>query len=407
MKLFLITRGSQGDVYPYFALATNLIKAGHEITISLPRVFEEQAKQAGFNYVLQNYDDINTLLEKSTTNRDLLAWMQRVTDQQFDEFIPILEKQDLLVSTNTEFSAPHIAEYCKKPIIRTAFAPFIPGRKIPPPVMPWPRPNPLIVPLLWGGLNLGVNLLTVGIINKNRKRLGMPLFKDQGEYAPSHAENFLMFSPSLGSVDPDWKYPWHIGGYCFDDAIPYEEKKFQELKSFVQKDDKPVLFFTMGSCKTKKKELICAWLLDICHHQGYKLVIGSGWWHTGEALAGQENIFLMDCIIPHNLVFSLCDGIIHHGGSGTTHSAARAGKPQMVLPIFVDQHYWGDRVHSLAVGPDYLTATHVTEKKLEKRVLDLMNNRDYKKNATALGEKLGQENGIQALSDYISRFNAR
>jgi UDP:flavonoid glycosyltransferase YjiC (YdhE family) len=231
----------------------------------------------------------------------------------------------------------------------------------------------------------------------------MPSFRDQGEYAPSHADNFLLFSPSLGSVDPDWKYPWHIGGYCFNDKIPYDEKKYQELKTFIEKDDKPVLFFTMGSCKTKKKDSICAWLLDICHRHGYKFVVGSGWWHTGETLVGQENMFLLDSFVPHNLVFPLCDGIIHHGGSGTSHSAARAGKPQMILPIFIDQHYWGNQVYTRGIGPHYLNATRVTQGELEKRTLDLMTNGAYKKNAAALGEKVKDEQGVQAISDFIAR----
>ncbi|GHT55742.1 glycosyl transferase [Spirochaetia bacterium] len=401
----MVTRGSQGDIYPYLILADTLIKAGHEISISLPQVFEEQAKAFKLNYVLQTYDDINSLLENSKNNRDLLGWMRRVTDQQFKEFIPILEKNDLLITSNTEFAAPHIAEYCKKPIIRTAFGPFLPSRKIPPPVMPWPRPNPIIrPPALWAMLNLGVNVLTVGIINRNRKELGLPPFRDQGEYAPSHAENFMMYSPSLGSVDPDWKYPWHIGGYLFNDALPYDEKAFQDLRKFIKKDDKPVLFFTLGSCRTKKREQICSWLLEISRGHGYKFVVGSGFSHMGKSLAGQEDVYILDSFIPHHIVFPLFDGIVHHGGAGTTHSAARAGKPQMVLPIFIDQHYWGNQVYNLKIGPDFIGATHVKKALLEKRVVDLMGNPLYKTNAASMAEKVNAENGIQALCEFVKRY---
>jgi UDP:flavonoid glycosyltransferase YjiC (YdhE family) len=391
-------------VYPYFAIAEKLVRDGHEVTLSLPQVFEVHAKQLGFTYALQNYDDINTLMENSTNNRELMAWMHRVTDKQFEEFVPILEKHDIMIATNTEFSAPHIAEYCGKPILRTAYAPFIAGRKIPPPVMPWPKPNPIIRPMvLWGALNIGVNLMIDGIINKNRKRLGMPPFKNQGEYAPSRSDNFLLYSPSLGSVDPDWKYPWHIGGYCFNDTIAYDQEKYGKLKAFIDKDDRPALFFTMGSCKAKKKDSICAWLFDICRRYDYNFVVGSGWWHTGDDLLGQNNMFLLDSFVPHNLVFPLCDGIIHHGGSGTSHSAARAGKPQMALPIFIDQHYFGNQIYNLKIGPHYLDATKVTLREIEKGTVDLMSNPVYKKNAAILGERVRSENGVQAICDYIYR----
>jgi UDP:flavonoid glycosyltransferase YjiC (YdhE family) len=332
--------------------------------------------------------------------------MQRVTDQQFKEFIPILEKNDLLITSNTEFAAPHIAEFCKKPIIRTAYAPLMPGRKIPPPVMPWPKPNPIIRPtVLWAMLNLGINVLTVGIINRNRKELGLRRFSDQGQYAPAHAENFMIYSPSLGSVDPDWKYPWHIGGYLFNDAFPYDEKAFQAFRDFVKKDDKPALFFTMGSCRTKKREQICLWLLEISRRHGYKFVVGSGMAHIGEGLTSHDDLYILDSFIPHNIVFPLFDGIIHHGGAGTTHSAARAGKPQMILPIFIDQHYWGNQICNLKIGPRFISAAHVKEALLEKRVVDLMSNPLYKTTAAAMEKRINAENGVRALCEFVKRYD--
>ncbi|GHV87281.1 hypothetical protein AGMMS50255_5770 [Spirochaetia bacterium] len=47
MKIFPVTRGFQGDVYPYLALAVELMKRGHEIPLSLLRIFEDLAKAAG------------------------------------------------------------------------------------------------------------------------------------------------------------------------------------------------------------------------------------------------------------------------------------------------------------------------------------------------------------------------
>lgn len=68
--------------------------------------------------------------------------MRNVIDKQFDQLIPLLKEHDILVSTNSEFAVASIAEYCKKPLIRTAYAPFLPGKKIPPAVLPFPKPKP-------------------------------------------------------------------------------------------------------------------------------------------------------------------------------------------------------------------------------------------------------------------------
>lgn len=412
MKLFLVTRGSQGDIYPYLALAAELTKRGHEVTLSLPQIFENLAKSLNINYVLQAYDDIGGMIEGAAeTNqktKHILKWVRRVIDKQFEEFVPILNEHDVLVSANTEFAAASVAEYCKKPIIRTAFAPFLPGTQIPPPVMPWPKVNPVFTPkFLWRMLNVATNFMVLKTLNKNRKQRGMPPIKNFGLHAAGTSNNFLMFSRYLGNTDATWKYRWDIGGYCFYDALPYDEETYKQLVEFVGKDNKPTVFFTLGSCDAKNKNKISEWLLDICTRQRYKLIIGSGWSKTGSNLQDNPNVFIVDKPIPHSLIFPACDAIIHHGGCGTTHSAARAGKPQMIFPLMIDQPYWGNRVFELGIGPDRVKISNVSRKQLEDKVKDLVNNPIYKENASVLGEQIRNEQGIENVCNYIERTQGR
>jgi vancomycin aglycone glucosyltransferase len=49
-------------------------------------------------------------------------------------------------------------------------------------------------------------------------------------------------------------------------------------------------------------------------------------------------------------LFSRVAAVVHHGGAGTTTAAALAGAPQVVIPNHYDQHYWAQRVHTLAIG---------------------------------------------------------
>ncbi|MCS2571594.1 glycosyltransferase [Bacteroides ovatus] len=53
MKILLVTRGSQGDIYPYLTIASALIKRGHQVTLNLPQIFEKEAKAYQLDYVLQ------------------------------------------------------------------------------------------------------------------------------------------------------------------------------------------------------------------------------------------------------------------------------------------------------------------------------------------------------------------
>ncbi|MFP3615836.1 glycosyltransferase, partial [Paraburkholderia sp. SIMBA_050] len=59
------------------------------------------------------------------------------------------------------------------------------------------------------------------------------------------------------------------------------------------------------------------------------------------------------CVIgdtPHDWLFPQVSMAIHHGGSGTTHSAARAGIASVVVPFAGDQFFWANRLQRLGVA---------------------------------------------------------
>ena len=405
MKILLVTRGSQGDIYPYVRLAAELQKRGHIITLSLPRLFEREARDAGLSYVLQASDDIAGMMEDTPDTKNLLDWTRRVIDSQFRELIPMLEEHDILVASNTEFAAPSIAEYCGKPCIRTAYGPFLPSRKIPPPVFPWAKPHPLFSPaLLWNLLNAGLNLMVKKTLNKNRKALGMPPITDQAEHAPGSADNFLLYSTYLGTTDNAWKYKWKIGGYCFNDIFPYDAGALEKLLAFIKKDRRPTIFFTLGSCNADQRDRFAGMLFEICVAHDYKLAVSCGWWKLGARLQNRDNLFRLQSPIPHWLIFPHCAAIIHHGGAGTTHSAARSGKPQMAAPLILDQFYWANRIKETGIGPGGVKLKGITKRRLEQAVFDLMNNHSYKDRASAIGILVRGEEGLENICRYIESY---
>lgn len=408
MNILLVTRGSQGDVLPYLAIARELVERGHEVTMNLPHVFEEMAKRYPVKVVLQDFDNIGGMMADAAENKQsfkrIVEWTRDAIDKQFVQVIPLLEQHDLLVAANTEFAATSIAEYCGKPFIRTAFAPFLPGEKMPPPAFPYPKPNPIFTPkLLWLLMNRVSNYMVKDAINRNRAKYGLALIDNFGRDAGKNSDNFLLYSRYMGHVDPVWdeRFRWNIGGYCFNDTFEYDEEAYHELMAFINKSQTPVLFFTLGSCTTKDRERFCSILARICKRLQYRLIVGSGWAKTGESLQGNEQLFLMQKPIPHQLIFPHCDAVIHHGGSGTTHSVARAGKPQLITPLLLDQPYWAYRVQVLGVGPERVKIANVSENELEQKMSDLVNNPAYKTNAAALSQQLKSENGVGSLCDYI------
>ncbi|MDR2972402.1 MAG: glycosyltransferase [Bacteroidales bacterium] len=403
-KIVLVARGSNGDIFPYLSIAAELQRRGHCITISIPSLFEEDAKKYGLNYLIQSKDDLGNFMSQTVRVKTLLTWINDVIDDQYFELMPLVQDCDLLIATNTELAAPNIAEYCKKPLIRTAYGPFLPGKKIPPPIFPFPKPNRIITPLLWKLINTSINMIAVKTLNKYRSLYGMRPMKSYAQHAPAHSHNQLLYSPTLGSVDVDWNYSWGISGYCFNDTFHYEEAAYEKLIKFIKKDERPTLFFTFGSCSSKKGKRFVEMLQSVVKKNDYKLVIGSGWSKTGVHLEQDEHLYILRDTIPHSLIFPQCDAIIHHGGCGTTHSVARAGKPQMIIPLFLDQHYWRYRIHTLGLGPKRTGIGNISFKKLEKRINNLLFNPDYKKNAIEIAEKINRENGIGTFCDYVETF---
>jgi UDP:flavonoid glycosyltransferase YjiC (YdhE family) len=75
----------------------------------------------------------------------------------------------------------------------------------------------------------------------------------------------------------------------------------------------------------------------------------------------------------------------------------------MVAPLLIDQYYWGGRVSELKVGPKSVKLGKISKNALSRRVLDLMTNPLYKKNAAGLAEKVRSEKGVAGMADYIER----
>lgn len=340
--------------------------------------------------------------EKSEGAKPYLKWMRDVIDVQFKQLIPLLKEHDILIATNSEFAAASVADYCQKPFIRTAFAPFIPGRHIPPPIFPYPKPHPIFTPrFIWKLLNIGNNYMTQKTINKNREQLGLKPLKNCGYYSTERAFNYMLYSRYLGNTDPDWKYKWDIGGYCFNDALHYDTDAYQQLLDFIQQEQRPVIFFTLGSCSAKESDAFCNRLIHICRQLNFRLIIGSGWSGTGKSLANDKDIFLLTHTIPHSLIFPHCDAVMHHGGSGTTHSVARAGKPQVVMPLIIDQPYWAYRVQQLRIGPKCIKINKVSDRELKEKVNDLVTNPVYKTKAMELAGQIREERSVDNFCDFI------
>jgi vancomycin aglycone glucosyltransferase len=81
---------------------------------------------------------------------------------------------------------------------------------------------------------------------------------------------------------------------------------------------------------------------------GRRSILSRGWAERGLIDDAPDCIVIGD--VNHQALFTRVAAVVHHGGAGTTAAAARAGVPQVVVPMFSDQFYWAHRIRALGIG---------------------------------------------------------
>jgi sterol 3beta-glucosyltransferase len=63
----------------------------------------------------------------------------------------------------------------------------------------------------------------------------------------------------------------------------------------------------------------------------------------------QERAFVATNSLPHDLLFTQVDVVVHHGGAGTTHAACKGGASSIIIPCgpSSDQPWWGSGLKAL------------------------------------------------------------
>jgi vancomycin aglycone glucosyltransferase len=190
----------------------------------------------------------------------------------------------------------------------------------------------------------GVELPLRGALNRQRARLGLnslssafdhfitanPLLATWRELAPMptdsalHVEQVGYLHPELGEPLPD------------------------KLESFLESGPPPV-YIGFGSMPDADAASTTRLLLEAVSRRGTRALVSQGWAGLAEGPL-PEGVMAVPSVC-HARLFPRCAAIVHHGGAGTTSTAARAGVPQVIVPHLADQFYWARRVSLMGLGP--------------------------------------------------------
>jgi UDP:flavonoid glycosyltransferase YjiC (YdhE family) len=95
--------------------------------------------------------------------------------------------------------------------------------------------------------------------------------------------------------------------------------------------------------------------------------------------------------------------VVHHGGAGTTATAALAGVPQVVVPHVADQFYWARRVAELGIGPPPLPRRRLDAGRLAELIGAVVENEIVAERARERGERLrARPDGAELVAERLT-----
>jgi len=118
-----------------------------------------------------------------------------------------------------------------------------------------------------------------------------------------------------------------------------------DLEAFLANGTSPIY---LGFGSMRAYEQTARVLVEAARALGVRSLLSQGWADLTPSDMGNDCFSVGD--INHQELFPRVAAVIHHGGAGTTSTAARAGTPQVIIPHNYDQFYWAHRVQELCVG---------------------------------------------------------
>ena len=140
---------------------------------------------------------------------------------------------------------------------------------------------------------------------------------------------------------------------------------------------------------------------DLAEALDLRVVLGAGWSEVDAANCDlPENVAIAgDC--DYAWLFERCCGVVHHGGAGTSHTAAASGLPQVVCPFFADQPFWAQTLAKAGV------ATVLPFQRLDADSLALAVAQSLEccaDPAVALAARIASEPGAAAAAEHVERL---
>lgn len=414
MKIILTSIGTRGDVEPFLAIGEMLQERGHEVICMFPEQFRHLAEDSGFKFASLGPEFIDmlnspvgiTVMGGGRFGIKKIRALFKLASMQKE-----INKKMILMQENTiEKEQPDRIVHNGKTMYPIIWGIENKGKRFlvsPVPYLHYVKNHShlafnrnfgaFINKLTYDFANFGL----IKTITGSLKTLSKPKQLKTKEIKKALLGENVIYtvSPTLFQRPDYWGENLQVLGY-------HERNKTinwnpsVELDSFLQNNSK-VILVTFGSMintdPVKKTEII----LDILERNKIPAIINTASGGLVQPKIYNKNLFHFIERIPYDWVFPKLYAVIHHGGSGTTHTALKYGCASLIIPHIIDQFVWNKIIHKKGIGPLGINVSDIKVNNLEPVIVDLFSNKTYKKKAELLGENMRNESFKENICTLI------
>lgn len=416
MRILIATAGSHGDVLPFVALGSELLRRGHEVLFYANPVFSDYVANAGLRFRPVSTADAYASLFNEAVDDNPDRAFRRVA-REFETLggeYYVAMKADLIpgetvaIGGSLLFAPRLLAETDGITSITVHLAPSIVRSDRQPARLAarWIRAStPLLVrQLAWWLLDRFYDSTITRPLNRQRAELGLVPLKRIFHSWIHEADCVIgMFPEWFAKPQDDWPQQLILSGfplYDHGDAQPLSS----ELLHFIEAGSPPV-GISAGTA-TANSHAFFQTSVAACQAAGLRAVLLSPFpEHIPRILpAGIIHVKYA----PFGTLLPRLAAFVHHGGIGSTSQALRAGVPQLIRPVAYDQFDNSARTLELGVGRELLAKQYKT-RDVAKMLATLTSDPTLKQRCREISKRFGKSDSIAIAADAIEKsvFTAR
>ncbi len=408
-RFLFVTLGSWGDLFPMIGVGRELCARGHQVKIAASPAWKGCADGTAIEYVPIGRDIGFTAFAANPEIFGRVPWGLRAALDRFlfsqaaeltNQLRPEIDSADVVVAHPAHVIALNLAEAARKRVVTlSVFPSMLPSAHTVPggsPFGPWSGPiGRAANRVAWANARVATAALFDRRINRHRRSLGLPKVHAGLLTIPLNADaTVLAVPPDLIDQPGDWPASVTVtGAVSWDRAAGSIDP---ELTSFLEAGAPPVLV-TLGASSAAVADDFYELATKILSDLGERVVVVTG---PAPPLSGLDpRIVIQRDFVSFAEVLPACRAVVHHGGVGTTVAAARAGLPQVAVPMGFDQPETAAMIERKRIGMQvpwrrrHQRLAHV----IEQTLADV----DIRNRAKVIGEAIRASDGTAQTADAL------